>query len=640
MIICVNCNGNITTEESPVYQSRNVFVFSKEDYEKFILADESILFLWGEVYAICMPNGTYISIDLKTHERDIVNFFSNYSIDQAIDKIEGNFVGLLIRNGEIAIFGDEFNRKELFYRKINDGIIASTNLKAVIKTIDTIRYSQNVLVNLLTIYGYYAPKKHTIYRDVYRLGVGERLHFSLGSLTVEKKPFEPLKTGSFGIKEHNEYVEIMRSAVEIRASSHCNWIFMSSGFDSSSILALLVEKYGPEKVRCVVGRMKYSERAGVINQFELDRAHKIAEYFGVRIDQVDFDFTGQKSVESWKQTIPLLRDQHLYAYSAYNFYHLAKYVADNGNSDDAVFVGAVSDGVHNLGFAQFATILEHPDIGFREYSDKMASYLFGPSFFKRILEGDIENDFVYQIMKSRSDGAEFYNIKKMDEYEKKIKFLESFFHRNRRIPFLKLKNISLVTQGGAESFENEMANIYLKEVAEKLIPETVYSCILYLYNSYFWQGSTERSTNAGALDVMGKTITSPYWDGRLHRFLSKMPEDWGRGLELRPTKYPLKWMLQNAVDYPLHLQTGPHSYLYDVNPQFSHTSEFLFGSALKFYLQEILKNRPYEEILESSYFNLEYINSIVDEYVAGREFSGAKMNDLLAIANLCLIGWY
>ena len=37
----------------------------------------------------------------------------------------------------------------------------------------------------------------------------------------------------------------------------------------------------------------------------------------------------------------------------------------------------------------------------------------------------------------------------------------------------------------------------------------------------------------------------PFWDNRIQSFLSAMPESWGRGLELKPTKYPLKWTLQN-----------------------------------------------------------------------------------------------
>ena len=642
MIVFINCDRIPAVEEDLVWQSKGISVYGQEPYEQFELGEGRVLLLWGAIYAVSLSNGTLMPTSLSINGRETVrNLFSNFPLQEAIDQMEGNFIGLLVKhNHEAILFGDTFNRKELFYTRKGGGVVASTGLKAVIQAADKIHYSQNVLVNLLTVYGYYAPKKHTIYENICRLGVGERLHITAQGVSLEKKPFQPLRTRPYGLREHHEYAELMQSAVKIRASSRCNWVFMSSGFDSSTILAILVNQYGPEKVRCLIGRMKYSERSGVINQYELDRAAKIAEYFGVHTDQVDFDLTGEECIDLWKEIAPRLRDQHLYAHSSYNFYRLAGFVAKNGDKEDAVFVGSISDGAHNLGFAQFATILEHPDLGFREYSDKMASYLFGPSFFRRVLEGKIEDDFVYQMMKQRAGNVEFYDAKEMNEYERKIKYLASFFHRNRRIPFFGLHNSSLVTPDGAEAFEKEMTEVYLKEVAEKLAPETIYSCLLYLYNSYYWQGSTERSMVAGVLDLMGKTITSPYWDGRLQRFLSQMPENWGRGLELRPTKYPLKWMLQNGLDYPLHLQIGPHSYLYDVNPQFSHTSEFLFGSALKFYLQERVRNHPYEKVLQPSHFNLNYIHSIVDEYVAGKEFGGSKMNDLLSIVNLCLVGWY
>ena len=57
-----------------------------------------------------------------------------------------------------------------------------------------------------------------------------------------------------------------------------------------------------------------------------------------------------------------------------------------------------------------------------------------------------------------------------------------------------------------------------------------------------------------------------------------MSENWGRGLDLNPTKYPLKCMLKNDVDYPLHLQVGPHSYLYDIDPDWNVISELLSNS--------------------------------------------------------------
>ena len=58
----------------------------------------------------------------------------------------------------------------------------------------------------------------------------------------------------------------------------------------------------------------------------------------------------------------------------------------------------VSDGAHNLGFSQYATIF-HPVSEFREYSDKMASYLFGKNFFKNIINKNEKNDVIFDLLK-------------------------------------------------------------------------------------------------------------------------------------------------------------------------------------------------------------------------------------------------
>ena len=119
-----------------------------------------------------------------------------------------------------------------------------------------------------------------------------------------------------------------------------------------------------------------------------------------------------------------------------------------------------------------------------------------------------------------------------------------------------------------------------------------------------------------------------------------MPENWGRGLELRPAKYPLKWALANKFNYPMHYQSGPHSYLYDVNPQFSHIGEMLFGSFASSHFKEILSGYPYEDLLDPAYFNIDYLRVLVDNYRKGGEFGGQERTDLMALVTLCLIGWY
>jgi hypothetical protein len=188
-------------------------------------------------------------------------------------------------------------------------------------------------------------------------------------------------------------------------------------------------------------------------------------------------------------------------------------------------------------------------------------------------------------------------------------------------------------------FETEMFKTYLKECIDNIEPNTVYSWILHLYNSFHWQGSTVKSLSETAR-YNNLNLSMPFWDVRLQQFLSKMPENWGRGLELRPTKYPLKWMLENKVDYPIHLQKGPHSYYWDVNPRFSLTEELLYGSAFCPHFQNTLKDYPFKEILDRRYFNLEYYQKLSDDYITNNVVSGQRLSDLYNLVMLCWVGWY
>jgi hypothetical protein len=566
--------------------------------------------------------------------------FEQRDIHEVIRLIEGNFAAVLVgKDNHLFIFADELNRTEVFYSRKENGIVVSTDLDPVISSLEKITYSQVALANLLSIYGYYAPKNLTIYKEIQRLGVGEYLEAQGNTSKVRQLGFTPLASRKYGEREQDEYAKILEEAVRTRGSDRCNWVFLSSGWDSTSLLAFLVRLYGASKVRCVIGEMKYSERSSIINQFELDRAQKVADYYGVQLDVVPLNLCRQEAVDYWKSIAPSLKQQHIYSFSAYNYYRLSEFVQKNGGPRDAVFAGEISDGVHNLGFSQFATILEHPDLGFREYSDKMASYLFGPTFFKSVLGGGYHEDFVFKLMRDRVGADAFDDMTTYNEKMRRLKYFASFFLRNVRVPFYSHKNSTILTDKGADMVENELSGSLLKDAADSVTPETLYSWLLHMYNSFFWQGGTVRCLGAKLAESGGR-LKLPFWDGRLHQFLHQMPEDWGRGLELKPTKYPLKWTLANKVDYPIHLQTGPHSYLYDVNPQFSHASEILFGSFVSSHYKNILTGYPYEKILDGEYFKLEYLRGIVDKYKNGIEFGGQERTDLMALVTFCNIGWY
>ena len=56
-----------------------------------------------------------------------------------------------------------------------------------------------------------------------------------------------------------------------------------------------------------------------------------------------------------------------------------------------VFNGDASDSFHNFGFCQYHNVV-HPKKGFQEYIDKMSSYLWGPTFFSRVLDDTYQSD--------------------------------------------------------------------------------------------------------------------------------------------------------------------------------------------------------------------------------------------------------
>ena len=236
-------------------------------------------------------------------------------------------------------------------------------------------------------------------------------------------------------------------------------------------------------------------------------------------------------------------------------------------------------------------------------------------------------------------------LQKLKDHRKEIDTIDEQMLQllERRLIIVKqiadLKNQQNLTDKGMIQFESDMFNTYLKECIDNIKPETVYSWILHLYNNFHWQGSTVKCYHATAWDN-NLNLTMPFWDKRLQWFLSKMPENWGRGLELRPTKYPLKWMIENKIEYPKHLQVGPHSYIYDVNPNFSFKTELLYYSALRPYFKKTMEDYPFEKILDGQYFNLDYYKKLTDDYIKGREVTGQELFNLYNLVFLCWIGWY
>ncbi len=315
------------------------------------LNNNSVLMIYGTIYAISSAKSQFKFNATNNCIERLGGVFNNFTIEEAVQYIEGRFIGVLIKEtSEVIVFNDKHAQIELYYIKHQNYVVASTSIKELVADLDHKEYDQVAIANILGIYGNYSPKKHTIYKGIRRLGLGESVKLKDDIISFSQKVFVPKKIENYCKDNLQEYVQLFRKSIEVRSSNTTNWVYMSSGWDSSSVLAVLCDIHGSSNVRAVIGRAKYSNLSGICNNFEVERAQAITSHFGVELDIVELDYTTNDYLSFWDEIRDDFRSNHLYALFAYNFFKLAKYIKDNGKKTDAVFNGELSDGAHNLGF--------------------------------------------------------------------------------------------------------------------------------------------------------------------------------------------------------------------------------------------------------------------------------------------------
>jgi hypothetical protein len=589
-------------------------------------------FLLGEVVGVRRDDGMLYPPSLLKLETE------RLEDPNRIPSVEGRFVLVKVSPiGVCEVWTDQYGRIDVYWQTIEDSIVLATSLE-ILPIAQKGSPSDSIgVAHSLTVYGSRPAKQHTLYQGVQRLGVNQGIRLANGKLDLLVRPFKAANAVAYGERDLHRYADHFLEAIRARASNEGNVVYLSSGWDSTSILACLVHLFGRRKVRAVIGRMQYADRSGVINQFEIDRARAVADYFGIRLDIIELDYrrAAPSIVERLRR---LFRSQQFANLTGCNHWLLAEGTAKTAEGNEVIFAGEISDGAHNLGFSQFVSIFHPASLDFREYSDKMASYLFGPTFLGQLLKGVHEQDPVWQLFKQRNVNSKFDQLAH-GELAITRQLLASFFLRGGRMPLYSLDNTSLLTQKGREVYATESERIYFEDICDQVKKENLYAWYLHLYNSFHWQGATVATLEHTA-EAHGLRCVLPFHDSAIINFLSEMPESWGRGLDLNPTKYPLKWMLRNRIDYPNHLQVGPHSYIYDVNPNFTLLGEILHGSSFKTVFSEALRAGRFVEWFDVSVFNRPYIDAIVGRYLKGEELRGQEMNDLGVLAMHSVIGVY
>ena len=477
---------------------------------------------------------------------------------QNVNLFEGRFILVKVCNKQkIHISTDNYGTVDIYFQNNPNQLILSTHLDSFVKSND---FNQIAHIHALTVYGARPSKKMTLYNDIHRLGVYEQITINANEYEIKKRLFEPISIKpEYKTEKLDDYTDRFLDAVKVRSSDEGNIVFLSSGWDSTSILASLVHLHGKSKVKCIIGKMRYSERSEVINQIEVDKAVKIAEYFGVKLHIIDFDYR-KGAQEIVDESSYFFKNQHFSNMTGISHWRLSQEAVKVLEGNETIFAGEISDGAHNFGFSQYVTMFHPSSQDFREYSDKMASYLFGPTFYSVLKSKEHKNDPIWNLFYDRKKDLIFDDIKENNQ-EFNTQFLNSFFISPARMPLASLDNNKLITKFGASEFNLKTNKLYFEDVSKNLNSENLYSYYLHLYNSFHWQGSTVAPLEYCG-DYFGFNVCLPFRDKSVIDFLSGMPEKWGRGLDFNNTKYPLKWMLKNRIDYPYKYQEGPHSYIY------------------------------------------------------------------------------
>jgi hypothetical protein len=583
--------------------------------------------VFGYINGIRLKNG---KINDNISKLKLLDSFKN---DNNFQNLEGRFVLIKIKkDSSVEIKSDKQAKKDVYILKEHKNINISSRIDYLPTELSYKRIDSVGLMQATYIYGGRPLKKQTLYENISRLGVLEKLIFnSLHKVKIKKIKSKKRVSVNFKNKEKalNDYSDRFIESVRANASKEGNIVFLSSGWDSTSILATLVHLFGKSKTRAVIGRMKYSKRSNIANVFEMKRAKKMADYFGIKLDIVDLDYT--KDVSRLIHKVKKQYKPHNFAnITGFNHWLLAEKAKKNSiYPNEVVFAGEMSDGAHNFGFSQYASIFHPSSFEFREYSDKMASYLFGPTFLKVLISKEQNKDPVWNLFKNQKT-KKFFEDLKSTPLQIKEQFLKSFFLRAGRIPLAK-NNSKLLSSIGRNLLDDFSTNKYLKESLKDLDSKNLYSKLINLYESFHWQGATV-ATLYHACESHNLKCSMPFHDSFLLEFLSDMPESWGRGLELKPTKYPLKWMLKNRINYPMELQKGAHSYTYDIDPSFSHVGELVNHSFLGKLWRKNLSSKQYLNFLDIKFFNHSYIEPLIDRYVSGEELFGEELTDVYNIA--------
>jgi asparagine synthetase B (glutamine-hydrolysing) len=565
--------------------------------------NKKIIF-FGDLYGeIKNEKVTKISI-LKAIQK--ISISKNYY--ELIDTLDGRFIFFVEENNKITIHTDKFSRYDLFYSHVNKNYLIGNNFHIIYQLVEAPKINQLAISHMINVLGTKPAKKDTIFSQIKRLGVNESFLVK-NKIDIVMKKFIAERTEEYKYEKIEEYYQIFENYLSNMPKGK-KTIFMSSGYDSSFLASVSSKVFGKKNVSGVTLIQKFSKRSKIYNKFEVDRVKKIGKYLDIKINfgEINLDQNFHKYAETFSDISPKRMTPMTLA--AIMHHELSK-ISNKKSSGDQLLSGEVSDGVHNFGFSQYANFFGHDSNGLREYVDKMMNYLYSPSFFKKLVNNNYKDDYVYKLLlkMKKINTNNFPRFKNLNDVKDSL--LNSLFLTDKRFPLYENQS-SILKENKVRNVNEYYKREYFDEINIKNKDE-LYSIYIHLYNSFHWQAGTV-STMYELPDHHNLKMNMPFWNPVLHSYLSKMPESWGRGLETRTLKYPLKENLSKKFDIMNVLNLGPHSYQYDVNRFSDPFLEILISKSAKKYITNLFKKYHPCSYLDSEYFKTNLVYKIVKDY--------------------------
>jgi len=614
-------------KKSPVHIETQIVIPLNENFltisdTKFILEvkeGSKKIFFEGEIYYHIK------GMDLTLVRKDEYPEFlrkklRNFDLHEFVSSVEGIYNGIYIDadKNEVIIFCDYLNRKNFYYTQSSDNLTASTCLDNIIPELNSIKYNQQALLSYLTIG--YTPVYQTFYEGISRFNNNEYIKIVNGN--VEHSFFtENYSIGKYDKFKLEEYDSLISNSVLSRSSGE-NFVLNSGGWDSTSIIYQLTKAYESGRINSVICETKLRDGKS-FNIYEVDKVKRISEYFGIKSDIIDIDFNDKKLISDWESIKKELKNYHTYF-----FVDMPKAVNEvslrNGNS--SIYSGEASDSIHNFGFSQFVSVTYNNN-ELREYGDKMKSYLFSPSFYSKVLDGTFIDDKIYQFFMFYYGDDCLEGISNLDKAEILSFYFKSFMLSGERIPFARVSTNSFCKNSLLSEYNKNLSTNIFSDVVMNAKHENLYYHLLQLYRSYHFH-SPQIESKHSAIRSSGKNCKIPFLDMSLLKFMYSMPENWGRGLELKPTKYPLRYLANEKWNMPIDIlnEAGAHSYISECDSKWNYSGgkwnmycETIYNSVFGDYYKSLFSEVELEKYFSPDCFDIVKMKQILNDFINGKQ---------------------